>query len=131
MEDMVANCEVNQDACVGARLRAAIVDLKAVQKLLLTSEFDGQLLADFRDAINRVRNVAWAAQQSMQMRESGEDPSALAQLLAGERVRAAYQLCSLIREDLNRNDIDLQKGQLTELTAVAGELVKDLKARVG
>ncbi len=55
----------------------------------------------------------------MQMHESGEDPSALAQLLAAERVRAAYQLCRLIREDLSRDDIELQKGQLTEVAAVA------------
>lgn len=125
------NCEVHQDASVAARLRAAIVDLKAVQKLLLTSEFDGQLLADFRDSINRVRNVAWAAQQSMQMKESGADPGALPRLLATERVRAAYQLCCLIREDLSRDDIELQKGQLTELAAVANGLAKELEARVG
>lgn len=49
-------------------------------------------------------------------------------LLASERVRAAYQLCLSIREDLLADNAQFQKGQLTELYDVAVQLTKHLKS---
>lgn len=115
---------------VSKRLKATITDLKTLQGLLASDDLDARLLSDFRDALNRVRNVAWAAQQSLQVQLSGNDPTTIDTLLASERVRAAYQLCRSIQEDLGRDEIEFQKGQLTELQAVATELTSDLKSRL-
>jgi len=122
--------ERSKDSPVSAGLQTAIADIQASHGLLLSDELDPRVLTEFRDVLNRVRNVAWAAQQSVAARISGEDPGAVGSLLAAERIRAAYQLCRLIQEDLTKNEIDFQKGQLSELYAVTKELAKQLKSRV-
>ena len=124
------NRETTNSVPVSERLNTAIADLQALQGLLLSGDFDPRVLSDFRDALNRVRNVAWAAQQSVAARVSGEDPSAVGSLLAAERIRAAYQLCRVIQEDLTKNEIDFQRGQLSELHTVTKELSKQLKNRL-
>ena len=43
------------------RLKAAIAELGGVQTLLLAGDLDPRILTDFRDAVNRIRNTAWAA----------------------------------------------------------------------
>lgn len=123
------NCEAAQIP-VSNRLKAAISDLRTLQGLLASDDLDTRLLRDFRDVLNRVRNVAWAAQQSLEVQLSGNDSTTIDTLLAGERVRAAYQLCRSIQEDLGRDEIEFQKGQLSELHAVAAELTKNLKTRL-
>ncbi len=119
-----------KDSPVFEGLKTAIADMQASHSLLLSDELDPRVLTEFRDVLNRVRNVAWAAQQSVAARVAGEDPSAVGSLLAAERIRAAYQLCRLIQEDLTKNEIDFQKGQLSELHAVTKELAKQLKDRL-
>jgi hypothetical protein len=130
VEVHAVTCEVSQAIPVSKRVKAAITDLKTLQGLLASDDLDSRLLTDFRDALNRVRNVAWAAQQSLESELSGRDASTLDTLLAAERVRAAYQLCRSIQEDLGRDEIDFQRGQLSELHMVAVELTKNLKDRL-
>jgi len=111
---------------VSKKLKTTIADLRAFENLLLSDEVDPRVLGDFRDAINRVRNVAWAAQQSVVARLSGNGTAGVGSLLAVERIRAAYQLCRAIQEDLSREEIELQKGQLSELHTVATALAEQL-----
>ena len=115
---------------VSKRLKAAMADLKTLQCMLATDDLDARLLSDFRDALNRVRNVAWAAQQSLEVQLSGNDSTTIDSLLASERVRAAYQLCRSIQGDLGREEIEFQKGQLAELQAAAAELTTDIQSRL-
>ncbi len=107
-----------------------MTDLKSLQGLLLSDGLPACVLSDFRDALNRVRNAAWAAQQSIAAKESGEGSTAVLSLLAAERVRAAYQLCRALQEDLRNEAIEFQKGQLSELRQAAAELASELKDRV-
>lgn len=123
-------CEVSQAIPVSKRVKAAIADLKTLQGMLAADDLDSRLLTDFRDALNRVRNVAWAAQQSLESQLAGNDTSTIDTLLAAERVRAAYQLCRSIQEDLSREEVGFQKGQLSELHTVAAELTRNLKNRL-
>jgi len=53
--------------------------------------------------------------------------SAMASFLAAERIRAAYQLCRAIQEDVRRDDVELQKGSVAELYGVAQSLVEELE----
>lgn len=122
--------EQAKESSVYEGLRSAIAEMQASHSLLLSDELDPRVLSEFRDVLNRVRNVAWAAQQSVASRVAGEDPSSVGSLLAAERIRAAYQLCRLIQEDLSKNEIDFQKGQLSELHTVTKELVKQIKQRL-
>ena len=129
---MSVSCESKQRVGVSRRLKSAIRELRPLQKLLAneTETVDPRVLTDFRDAINRVRNTAWAAQQSALAREHESGPESVTSLLTSERIRAAYQLCCTIHDDLHRDDIPFQKGQLSELYSVAARLVEELKGRI-
>jgi hypothetical protein len=124
------DCESKQTATVSKRLESVISELRPLQKLLVNEKVDPRVLTDFRDALNRVRNTAWAAQQSAAARMYETSPVSVTSLLTSERIRAAYQLCCTINDDLHRDDVPFQRGQLSELYSVAARLVEELKGRL-
>ena len=117
---------------VRSRLEKAISELQGVHKLLLSSnsDVDPDVLADFRDALNRVRNTAWAAQQYVEYvvrKETDQDSASVLSLLAGERIRAAHQLCQALVDDLTGTDIKFQRGSLVQLHEITETLTEKLK----
>src|SRR3982074_328407 len=70
---------------VPLRLENGISELQGLHELLLTGDLDPQILADFRDALNRVRNAAWAAQQYVVRKETDQGSTSVLSLLVGER----------------------------------------------
>lgn len=112
---------------VSVRMQRVAEELREIQDLLSAQEgVDASILTDFRDAINRVRNTAWAVEQYANSKSVGEDPQNVVTLLAGERVRVAYQLCKLIQADLSNPSIQFQKGQLLEFRDVNNALEEKL-----
>jgi hypothetical protein len=118
------------DLTVRTHLEKAIPELQGLHQLLLTSEVDPDVLEAFRDAINRVRTAAWAAQQYVARKETDQGASSVLSLLVGERIRNTYQLCQAISEDLKRTDIEIQKGSLVQLYEVMNALTEQLKGVV-
>jgi hypothetical protein len=113
---------------ISVRLQSVTNDLRKIQELLtLEQGVDARLLTDFRDAVNRVRNTAWAVDQYANMAATESDPHTVVSVLAGERVRVTYQLCKLIQSDLANPAIRLQKGQLLQLRDTAAELQHQLE----
>ncbi len=108
------------------RLKAAIEELEGIQSLLVAGELDSRVLTDFRDAVNRVRNTAWAAYQYAESKITGKDSRNIMSIVASERIRAAYQLCQAIQADLETPDVDLQAGQLIQLHAATKSLTDRL-----
>jgi len=117
-------------ADVSERLASAIAELRALQGPLLTAKVDPSVLTDFRDALNRVRNTAWAAQQSANAPLFDQGAATVASYLTAERIRATYQLCRSLHGDIRRDDIEFQKGPLAELYGAAKTLVEDLKDKL-
>jgi predicted metal-dependent hydrolase len=115
------------DSGVRSHLEKGIAELQGLHDLLLTSEVDPDVLSDFRDALNRVRNTAWAAQQYVVRKETDQDSTSVLSLLAGERIRTAYQLCEALSEDLKRIDIEFQRGSLVQLRQITKTLTEQLK----
>jgi hypothetical protein len=113
---------------VSSRLEKAISELQGLQDLLLSGDLDPRILTDFRDALNRVRTAAWAAQQYVARKESDQDSTSVFSLIAGERIRAAYQLCQAIGDDLKRTDIKFQAGSLVHLHEATKTLTEELEA---
>ena len=109
------------------RLKAAIAELGGIQSLLLAGELDPRILSDFRDAVNRIRNTAWAAYQYTESKIAGNDSRSIISIVAGERIRAAYQLCQAIQDDLETTDVHLQAGQLIQLHAATESLTNKLR----
>jgi hypothetical protein len=108
------------------RLKAAIAELGGIQSLLVAGELDPRILTDFRDAVNRIRNTAWAAYQYTESKITGNDSRSIISIVAGERIRAAYQLCQAIQNDLDTTDVHLQAGQLIQLHAATKSLTDKL-----
>jgi hypothetical protein len=52
------------------------------------------------------------AQQYVTRKEFKQDSTSVFSLMAGERIRAAYQLCQSISNDLKRTDIEFQAGSI-------------------
>jgi hypothetical protein len=116
---------------VSVRLQSATSELYEVEALMASADLDARILSDFRDAVNRVRTTAWATQQYAETKDTERDPTKVLSMLAGERVRAAYQLCRAIGQDLGRPDLRFQPGQLLQLRAAAKELMQQLNAVIG
>jgi hypothetical protein len=123
-------CEVGEQSKITQQVMHAIQELKAVQEPILSGEVDADVLTDFRDAVNRVRNMAWAAQQSAAASFLEHGPENVTSFLAMERVRAAYQLCRAIQEDMRREEVEVSKGSLAELHGAAKSLAEELKSRL-
>jgi hypothetical protein len=64
------NSAKNGGVSVGSRLEKAILELKSLNELLLSGDLDPRVLANRRDALNRVRTAAWAAQQYAALKEN-------------------------------------------------------------
>jgi hypothetical protein len=119
-------------ATAAKRLSKVISELRGVQKLLASGErLDPRILTDFRDALNHVRNTAWSAHQYITLQGTEQGPTNVLSVLAGERVRAAYQLCQAIQADLKSDDIKFQPGQLVQLCLAAKALIEMLGSVVG
>jgi len=92
---------------------------------------DQRILTDFRDALNRVRNVAWSAQQFASLKATKQDPTSFLSILAGERIRVAFQLVQLIQSYLTNEDIKFQPAQLIQLQNALAYLNDRLDETVG
>ena len=112
---------------VQSPLGQAIVELQRLHEILLAGDLEPRVLTDFRDALNRVRTAAWAAQQYVIRKETEQDSGSVLSLLFGERVRVTYQLCQAISHDLKRTDIDFQAGSLVQLHEATKALTEQLE----
>jgi hypothetical protein len=120
------------NASISVRLQSVTNELRQIQDLLaLEREFDPRILADFRDAVNRVRNTVWGLEQYANSKTTETDPKTVLTVLAGERVRTAYQLCKLVQGDLTNTETQFQKGQLLQLRDATQELARRLGEVVG
>ena len=113
------------------KLQSITEELRRAQGMLTSqTDLDPRILTEFRDALNRVRTAAWAMQQYIEHQMQERDPDRVFTLLAGERVRAGYQICKLISEDLRNEDVKIQKGQLLELNDAVQHLAQELDQAV-
>jgi hypothetical protein len=109
-----------------SRLQKAISELQGLHELLHSDDLDPLVLADFRDALNRVRTAAWAAQQYVARKETDQGSSSVLSFLVGEKIRVTHQLCQGLAEDLKRTDVKFQAGSLVHLHEVTEALTGQL-----
>ena len=122
--------ESNSTLDIRVRIEKAITELVNLNHIVVAGQVEPQILADFRDTLNRVRNTTWAAQQYMARKENQQDVSDMRSFLAGERIRAAYNLYCLIKDDLEKNEVELQAGTLIQLHEATKGLAQQLEGRI-
>ena len=98
-----------------ARLQTATAGLQALERALVSGDLDPRVLSEFRNAVDHVRNTAWAVQQWVGAKEQSGDPYAVLPALTAQRVQRATQLA----DDLC---LDLQAAEITADTFGVGNL---------
>lgn len=76
---------------VSQRLKAATDELQKLEKLVVSGDCAPRVLSDFRDAVDSIRQTAWAAQQWSELQQQQRDPYSVLGILQEERVRRAAQ----------------------------------------
>lgn len=108
------------------RLRATTVELQELERSVISGDLDPRVLSEFRNAVDHIRNTAWAVQQWVGAKEQSGDPYAVLPALAVQRVQRATQLA-------NDLCLDLQTVEVTADTEGIGDLyraVDDLRRRL-
>ena len=90
-----------------ARLRETTVELQELERSVISGDLDPRVLSEFRNAVDHIRNTAWAVQQWVGAQEQSGDPYAVLPALTAQRVQRATQLANHLCLDL----------QIVEVTA--------------
>jgi hypothetical protein len=107
---------------VGERLKAATEELQKLEKLVLSGDCAPRVLCDFRDAVDSIRQTAWAVQQWGEMREQHRDPYTILDSLSEERVRRCTQITKDLTTDLESLELGLDTPGLEKLSQTVSRL---------
>jgi hypothetical protein len=97
------------------RLQQATSELRNLAQALPAADIDSRVLVEFREAVNHVRQTAWAVQQWIQLKQQQADPFSVISLLAVERVRVAAMLLKSLTLDLDSSDVNMETEGIGEL----------------
>ena len=102
-------------ASISERLLAATTELQELEKLVRSGGFSPRVLSEFRDAVDNIRQTAWAVQNWIGLKEQKRDPYSVLNVLSAERVRRATQIARDLTVDLQALEVDLETEGLAEL----------------
>jgi len=111
---------------VSERLKATTDELQKLEQLVVGGDCSPRVLADFRVAVDSIRQTAWAVQQWIELQRQQRDPYTVLGLLTEERVRRAMQ----INKDLTMDLDSLEMGLETEGLGKLYEAVRGLHERL-
>ena len=111
---------------VSERLKATTDELQKLEQLVVGGDCSPRVLADFRGAVDSIRQTAWAVQQWIELQRQQRDPYTVLGLLTEERVRRAMQ----INKDLTMDLDSLEMGLETEGLGKLYEAVRGLHERL-
>src|ERR1700688_890363 len=100
---------------VSERLKAATDELQKLEQLVISGDCAPRGLGDFRNAVDSIRQTAWAVQQWTELQRQHRDPYTVLGLLSEERVRCATQLTKDLTIDLESLELDLETAGLEKL----------------
>jgi hypothetical protein len=100
---------------ISQRLKAATDELQKLEKLVVSGDCAPRVLCDFRDAVDSIRQTAWAVQQWSELQQQHRDPYTILGILSEERVRRAAQIAKDLTLDLESQDLGLETEGLANL----------------
>jgi len=96
--------ELNQE------VHTVTVALQKVEQMLTTGVVETNVLDEFRESVNRVRNTGWIIQKAL----SDEKGAGAAEMLAQERIRCITQMSTQLYENLE----EIENGELEGLESL-------------
>jgi hypothetical protein len=115
----------DQPGSITSRLKAATAELQELEELVQSGELDSRVLSEFRNSVDHIRGTAWAVQQWVGLKDSG-DPYAVLPKLSAERVRRATQLTNDLVLDLQSGEVGLETEGLAGLFSAVDDLHRRL-----
>lgn len=112
---------------ITSRLQSATTELQELENLVKLGELDPRVLREFRNAVDHIRATAFAVQQWVGLKDSG-DPYSVLPTLSAERVRRATQLTKDLVLDLQTLDVSVETAGLPELFTAVDDLRRRLAA---
>lgn len=104
-----------QQLSVSDRLKATTDELQELERLVISGNCAPRVLGDFRNAVDSIRQTAWAVQQWTELQQQNRDPYTVLSLLSEERVRRAAQLAKDLTIDLESLELGLETDGLLKL----------------
>ena len=111
---------------VTQRLEAVSAELKELEPLIRSGEIDARVLREFREAVDYVRNTAWAIEQWIALRKHKQDPYSVLPMLTLERVRRGAQIAHDLSLDLDTTDVTFETPGLEGLFGAVQGLYEKL-----
>ena len=111
---------------IAQRLQRTTEELKTLEQQIVSGDFSPRILAEFRNAVDSVRQTARIVQLWMGLQQEHRDPYSVMTTLSEDRVRRATQLAKDLTLDLQSLDVDLDTEGLRELYRA----VEDLHGRL-
>jgi hypothetical protein len=109
---------------IAERLKATTDELQKLEKLVISGDCAPRVLCDFRDAVDSIRQTAWAVQQWSELQAQHRDP--VLDILSGERVRRATQITRDLTTDLESLELGLETEGLDQLFQAVDGLYRRL-----
>ena len=100
---------------ISERLKAATDELQKLEQLVVSGDCSPRVLAEFRGAVDSIRQTAWAVQQWIELQRQNRDPYTVLGLLTEERVRRAAQINKDLTMDLDSLEMGLETVGLGKL----------------
>ncbi len=112
---------------ISERLRATTDELQKLEQLVLSGDCAPRVLAEFRGAVDSIRQTAWAVQQWTELQQQHRDPYAVLGILSTERVRRATAITKDLTMDLESLELGLETEGLEKLFHAVKGLYERLK----
>lgn len=90
-------------------------ELQKLEQAVVSGDCAPRVLAEFRGAVDSIRQTAWAVQQWTELQQQHRDPYSVLGILAEERVRRATQLTKDLTIDLESLELELDTPGLDKL----------------
>jgi hypothetical protein len=106
---------VKESRSISERLTATTDELQKLEQLVMSGDCSPRVLAEFRGAVDSIRQTAWAVQQWKELQSQQRDPYSVLSILTTERVRRAAQIARDLRLDLESLEMGIETEGLETL----------------
>lgn len=120
METHTANASITE------RLERTTSELKALEHLIVSADFSPQILSEFRNAVDSIRQTARVVQTWIGLQQQNRDPYSAVRTMSNDRVRRVTQMAREVTIDLESLEIDLATEGLGDLLRA----IEDLRERL-
>lgn len=114
------------NGAVAARLQKTTAELRELEQAIRAGDIDARVLREFRDAVDHVRQTAWAVQQWVELQAQHRDAYGVLTLLTAERIRRATQLSHDLAMDLDAGEVTFETEGVEKLFRAVQELFERL-----